>query len=206
MTFTRKPQWLLIPLTTALGLLTACGSAPTTHYYTLTPPPAQMRAVSATPTPWVIDVQPVGVPEALDQPQIVIRQSDSSVLVLEQERWSGPLNQELRSALSAQLSRQLGTQDVAGLSLPTDRDVLRIKVQVRRFEAWPGERVDLTADWTLVQSSDTSRRVNCRTERTETAGAGYAGMVSAQQRLLSSLSQAIAATVSQWPQAQCPAG
>ncbi len=211
----------------ALGLLAGCGSAPVTTYYTLTPPPMQpvmtqqqpsqqqpqqqqqpqpqpQPSQSGNPTsPWWIDVMPVGLPESLDQPQIVIRKSDSAVVVLEQARWSAPLSQELRSALSSQLSRQLGTQDVAGLSVPAGRDVLRIKVQMRRFEAWPGQHVHLAADWSLAQSSDTQRRVSCHTELTQPAGADVSDVVQAQQRLVASLADAVAAVAARWPQGSC---
>lgn len=155
---------------------------------------------------WWIDVMPVGLPESLDQPQLVIRKSDSAVVVLEQARWSSPLSQELRGALSAQLSRRLGTQDVNGLSAPAGRDVLRIKVQMRRFEAWPGEQVHLAADWTIVQSTHQERRVSCHTELSQPAGADVGAVVQAQQRLVASLSDAVAAVAARWPQASCSAG
>lgn len=210
-----------------LALLAGCGSAPVTSYYTLTPPPmpqAQQSSqtwqqpqslspqpqpqpqLAAGPTPsWWIDVMPVGLPESLDQPQLVIRQSDSAVVVLEQARWSAPLSQELRSALSTQLSRQLGTQDVAGLSVPAGREVLRIKVQMRRFEAWPGQQVHLAADWSIAQSSDPQRRVSCHTELTQPAGADVSKVVLAQQRLVASLADAVAAVATRWPQGTCDA-
>lgn len=162
--------------------------------------------LAAGPTPsWWIDVMPVGLPESLDQPQLVIRQSDSAVVVLEQARWSAPLSQELRSALSTQLSRQLGTQDVAGLSVPAGREVLRIKVQMRRFEAWPGQQVHLAADWSIAQSSDSQRRVSCHTELTQPAGADVSKVVLAQQRLVASLADAVAAVATRWPQGTCDA-
>lgn len=211
---------LILAALVAVGL-TACGSSPVTSYYTLMPPAAMGAGATAAPSslpststsasaatpssPFVIEVQPVGVPESLDQPQIVIRKSGSGVAVLEHERWSAPLSEELRAALSSQLSRQLGTQDVAGLSLAAGQPVLRIKVQVRRFDAWPGERVNLEADWSIVQSNDTKLRLSCRTALAEQAPGGYDGMVSAQQRMLSQLSQAIATMASQWPQPNCPA-
>lgn len=209
-----------------LALLAGCGSAPVTSYYTLTPPPmpqaqqssqtwqqpqqpqslSQQPQLAASPTPsWWIDVMPVGLPESLDQPQLVIRQSDSAVVVLEQARWSAPLSQELRSALSTQLSRQLGTQDVAGLSVPAGREVLRIKVQMRRFEAWPGQQVHLAADWSIAQSSDSQRRVSCHTELTQPAGADVSKVVLAQQRLVASLADAVAAVATRWPQGTCDA-
>ncbi|SEL23503.1 hypothetical protein SAMN05216359_106268 [Roseateles sp. YR242] len=194
------------------GSLAACGSAPITSYYTLTPPAANGNTAAAPstspplrlPPAYVIEVLPVGVPESLDQPQIVIRKSDSGVAVLENERWSAPLSEELRAALSTQLSRQLGTQDVAGLGAQPGRELLRIKVQMRRFDAWPGVRVNLAADWSIAQAGDTPARLSCRTELTEPALGGYTEMVVSQQRLLSQLSQAIGAAMARWPQGQCP--
>jgi len=195
----RRAAWAVA----CASALAACGSAPVTSYYTLTPP-APAAAVAVTPSPRLIEVLPVGVPEALDQPQIVIRKGDSGVAVLENERWAAPLSDEMRGALSAQLSRRLGTQDVAGLSVPIGQDVLRIKLQVRRFDAWPDDHVSIDADWSISQANDAKARLTCRTALTEPATGGYAGMVQAQQRALARLSQTLAAPLAAWPQGQCP--
>lgn len=52
--------------------------------------------------------------------------------------WLFGLCDEIRSALSAELTQRLNTQDISGLAQPPDKPVLRIKVQVRRLDNWPG--------------------------------------------------------------------
>src|SRR5438128_1198758 len=109
--------------------LTGCASTPI-HYHTL----VSLSSVTSThlpPVPFLIDVMAVGVPVQIDQPQWVVRLGANDVGVLEGERWGAPLSDELHSALSAELTQRLNTQDVSGLTESSDKPVLRIKVQVR---------------------------------------------------------------------------
>lgn len=147
-------------LTLIAGLiagLAACGSTTTVRYHTLLAPatmdaPVAGASGAARSAPFLIEVLPVGIPAQLDQPQLVVRNGDSDLLLPETERWAAPLADEFREALSAELSRRLGTQDVAGLARPSGMPLLRIKVQVRRFDAWLGQRIQLEADWSIAAS------------------------------------------------------
>lgn len=173
--------------------LTACSSAPPIRYHTLLAPAAQTIA-HGEPAAFLIDVLPVGIPAQLDQPQLVVRAGDSSLALLDGERWAGPLSDELRSALSAQLTRKLNTMDIAGLPRSTDKPVLRIKLQVRRFDAWPGQHVHLDADWSLGLADETGNaRLICHGQFDEPASGGYPELVQAQQRALAALADRIAA-------------
>jgi uncharacterized lipoprotein YmbA len=179
------------------GLLAGCASAPV-QLYTLAPPPspspspALSGVPAAVPAAFAIDVLPVGVPEQLDQPRLVIRQGGGSLVVLEGERWGGPLSDELRAALSLELTRRLATLDLAGLSPPPGRPVLRIKVQLRRFDVWPGDRAYLEADWSLVPDDASGRRAVCHSTLDAAAPAPRPEMVLALQRLVARLAERIA--------------
>lgn len=178
--------------------LTACSSAPPIRYHTLLAPAAQTIA-RGEPAAFLIDVLPVGIPAQLDQPQLVVRSGDSSLALLDGERWAGPLSDELRSALSAQLTRKLKTMDIAGLPRSTDKPVLRIKLQVRRFDAWPGQRVRLDADWSLGLADETGNaRLICHGQFDEPASGSYPELVQAQQRALAALADRIAADAGNW--------
>jgi uncharacterized lipoprotein YmbA len=179
--------------------LTACSSAPV-HYYTLLAP-AVPAAESGQSSPFLIEVLPVGVPVQADQPQLVVRQDGggSGVAVLDGERWAGPLGDEVRLALSASLTRLLATQDVAGIARPGDRPVMRIKVQVRRFDLWSGHGAQLDADWSLgVADEPANARLACHARLEAPTAGGYQELVQAQQRLIAELANRIAADARAW--------
>ena len=186
----------LCQLAAVIGL-TACSSAPV-HYHTLLAPIEQVAA-TGQPASFLIELLPVGIPVQLDQPQLVVRQGDSGVAVLDGERWAGPLGDEVREALSAKLTRRLATQDVAGLARPSGKQVVRIKLQVRRFDVWPGQRSQLDADWSLgVADEAGNARLTCRGQFDMAAPGGYPELVQAQQRLIAELAVRIAADARAW--------
>ncbi|HWU34701.1 MAG TPA: PqiC family protein [Methylovorus sp.] len=186
-------------------VLGACASSPPVHYHTLLAPVAPASVAPAN-APFLIEVLPVGIPPQLDQSQLVVRQGPSQVAVVDGERWAGPLADEFRNALSAQLTRRLQTQDVAGLTVPKDKPVLRIKVQVRRLDAWPGQMAQLDADWSLgLAHQPGNPRFLCHGQFQEQAAGGYAELVQAQQRSIAALAERIAAQASTWATSQTAA-
>lgn len=194
-------------LATALGL-TACSSPAPIHYYTLLPPSSAEARTVQVPSPFLIDVLPVGLPEHLDQQPLVVRQSVSggAVSVLDEERWVGPLGNELRNALSVHLAERLGTQDVSGLSSSADQKVLRIKVQIRRMDAWLNNQVQLEAGWSLGLVQGSKARLVCQGGFTEAAQNGYPALIQAQQRAVGALAARIATDARNWgslQQAKC---
>ncbi|WP_342065698.1 PqiC family protein [Achromobacter kerstersii] len=193
---TRSIRFSLFVLT--LGLAACTTSAPV-RYYTLLSAQDDVRR-EAAPARFLVDVLPVTVPEYLNQPQLVVRQDDSGMLaVLDDERWLGPLDEEIRNALSAQLADGLGTQDVAGLSWPSDAQVIKVKLQVRRFDAWPGKRVQLEAGWTLRDARDAGgATLVCQGRFEQPAAAGYPALVQAQQRLIAALAHQIGQDAKAW--------
>jgi hypothetical protein len=177
--------------------LSSCSSAPV-HYHTLLAPAGQ-GAGPGQAAPFVIELLPVGVPVQVDQPQLVVRQGSSGVAVLDGERWAGPLADEVRAALSARLARSLATQDIAGLARPGDRQLIRIKVQLRRFDIWPGQGAQLEADWSLgVADEAGNARLTCGASLRTSASGGYPELVQAQQHLITDLADRIGADVRAW--------
>ncbi|MDR1936322.1 MAG: PqiC family protein [Candidatus Accumulibacter sp.] len=177
--------------------LVACASPPV-RYHTLLPAlesPSADRGASG----FLIEVLAVGVPAALDQPQLVVRQGLTGVTVLDGERWAGPLGEELRNALSAELASRLETRDAAGLAKPARQPVLRVKVELRRLDAWPGRKVRLDADWALGFAGEAAdARLLCGGQFETSAPGGYPELVLGQQRLLAALAERIAADARRW--------
>ncbi|MGE7138427.1 PqiC family protein [Luteibacter sp. NPDC031894] len=179
----------LVGVALVVAVLGACASAPT-HFHTLVPPSAPLAAASA---PFVIDVLPVGVPPQVDQPALVLRQGTSGIAVLDGERWASPLGDEIRGALSADLAARLGTHDVHGLPRAKDAKVVRVQLDVRRFDSELGGNATLEASWSVRGVEPAA--ANCASRVTEPAGSGYDGLVEAHQRALGKVADQVAAAV-----------
>ncbi|HEX7916513.1 PqiC family protein [Rudaea sp.] len=187
-------------------LLGACTSSVPTRYHSLLDASAEAIA-AASPASFLIDVQPVGIPAQVDRPQLVVRDG-GDVLPLEQERWIAPLADEVRAALSADLSRELATTDVAGQPRPPDARVLGIKVELRRFESVPGAYAAIDAVWSLSVNDAKSSPQVCASSAREPAGQGYDELVRAHRLTLAAIASRIASAARTYAAAGkgvCPA-
>lgn len=190
---TLRPSIRVLPMMLAVGLLAACSSVPT-RFYTLVAP-ATASAPAPSSAPYQFALLPVRIPEQVDQPQLVIRQSETQVAVLEGEQWSGPLGDQIHTALSADLVRRLGTRDIYGLPQGKDQAVYRIKLDVRRFESMPGAYALIAAAWS-VRGKGGSQALSCTTTvRQPVTGVDYAALVQGYQRALATLATAVAGSV-----------
>ncbi|MDQ2822219.1 MAG: PqiC family protein [Pseudomonadota bacterium] len=189
--------------------LAACSSPPV-HYHTLLAP--AMTPATGAPAAFAIDVLPVGIPAQLDQQQLVVRNGASGLIVQDGERWSGPYADEIRNALAAQLATSLNVRDVTGLGNASGTTVMRIQVQVRRFDAWVGDKVQFEGTWRLHlagadSSANSKGRLLCTSRFEVPARGGYPEMVQAQQLVLRKLATEIAAGARAWDGASagtCP--
>ena len=185
--------------------LLACASTPIQYYTLMAFEPAVGTKGAA---PYLIEVLPVGIPVGLDQPQLVVRQEDGGIAVLDNERWLAPLNEELRAALSVRLAELLGTQDIAGLPRPIAQPVLRLKLEVRRFDSVQGKYALLDADWSLsLKDNQTEPRLFCHSELRKVArGNDHASVVRGHQQIVEALAVQISDTARSWansPLAAC---
>ena len=186
------------------GLLAACAASNPPNYYTLVPgarnpDPAAAARIDAQ----VIDLRPVIVPAPMDMPQIVARTGQGEVVLLESERWAGPLADEVRSALAAKLVARLGVPVVQ--DLPADRPgrALLVQVEVQRFDSVLGKQATLDAVWRVrkmagpegdASDSRANTSLVCRSSYFATpAGEGVPALVQAHQRNVAALGDAITA-------------
>ena len=180
----------------AAGLALAGCASPPVHYHTLLAP--AMGGAAAPAARFDIDVLPVGIPAQLDQEQLVVRDGASGLVVQDGERWSGPYADEIRNALAVQLAGSLQARDVTGLG-GSAQPVLRIQVQVRRFDAWVGDKVQFEGTWRLnFAGADTKARLLCSSRFNLPARGGYPELVQAQQAVLGKLAAEIARTARAW--------
>lgn len=187
---TRPPVPLRLAALVAALALGACASAPT-HYYTLVAPAT--AAPSGDAHGPAFELLPVGIPAQDDQPQLVVRQGGQGVALLEGQRWIAPLADEIRAALSADLAGALGHPDVSGLA-HGDEPVVRVKVDVRRFDSQPGGYAWLDAAWSLrlLGGDAGGPQLACTSQFRESVGPGYDALVQGHQQALAQLAASIA--------------
>ncbi|OYQ29532.1 hypothetical protein B7L09_02145 [Pseudomonas mandelii] len=172
-----------ITLVTALLLLTACRSDPI-QFHTLIP--AQLGNQSRGGVA-EIQIESLSVPPQVDRPQIVIRQGNSGLAILETQWWAASLVDELRSALVDQL---LNTNPQRKLS---------VRLDVQRFDSVPGQYALIDVKWRLRNfgESDTTL-VTCRSTLQTPSGPTIDELVVAHQnnvkRLAAAISQAAGGT------------
>jgi uncharacterized lipoprotein YmbA len=187
--------------------LGACSSVPAMRYYTLVPPAGGETSVAPATQPFQFELLPVSVPAQVDQPQLVVRQGGQGVAVLQGERWVAPLGDELRSALSADLTRDFRAQDVSGLA-SQGKGAVRIKLDVRRFESVPGSYAFIDAAWS-VRPLKGGEPLACTSRISETVGTGYDALVQGHQQAVTRLAGQIgvvAGAIAAGHPARCPEG
>jgi uncharacterized protein len=198
----------------ALALLwaTGCASPPAVRYYTLVAP-AGAAAAAAGAAPLPFELLPVGVPAQVDQEPLVVRGAGSEALLpLENERWIAPLADELRSAVSARIAEAIGAVDVTDLPRPPGATVLRIKIDVRRFDAVMASHTDLEASWSLRPLTTREEPVAalCASrirEMVQPAESTAAALVRSHQRAVARMATQIAEAAARWTQRRgdiCP--
>lgn len=181
----------------ALAALLAGCASPSSNFYTLSPTDDAARTPAATTAgnpSMLIELAPVDVPPQVAKAQFVVQTDANQVRVLEQERWASLPGDEIRRALSGDLTQQLGTIDVYGSPHPAGVPVYRVSVNVQRFESWPGSHALVDAVWS-VRSLDSQTVMTCRSTLSEPVSGGYDALVAAHRRAVAALSESIASGV-----------
>lgn len=157
------PPMLKCSLIALALLLGACRSDPI-HYHTLSPvqPAAQARAGVD------VQIEQLSVPPQVDRTQMVIRQGDSGLAILETEWWGSSLADELRSSLDEQLS-----------SPGAPRQLLRVEVQ--RFDSIPGRYARMDVHWRLRSHGNEAHALTCRSSLQTPAGGSIDDLVKGHQ-------------------------
>lgn len=169
-------------------LLSACGGASPTQFYTLAPIAA--ADPSAARPGLIVTIGQVALPPALDRDSFVTQVGPEQLDVSSQNRWAAPLDGIIRRVLAADLkSRMAGATVLApGDPVPAGH-VLTVDVNVRQFIGDRDGRVTLEADW-LTHGARETRPVSL----TRQAQSGQSGAIAAaMSALLAEFSDHIAA-------------
>jgi len=183
----------------AAAIAIAACSSPTSRFYTLGGADASAGAApaathTATAPAWLIEVAPVNVPPQVSRNQLVVQTGPTQVQLLEQERWASLPGDEIRRALSTNLTQQLGTIDAFGTPHADGTAVYRIAMNVQQFESWPGSHALIDAVWS-VRAVRSNAVMTCRSVVSEPVGSGYDALVDGHRRALAEISTQIAAGV-----------
>lgn len=179
----------VVPFATAL-LAGACSSSPA-RLYTLAPAQGEPAAFEA-PRQVSINVDSVRIPERLNQPQIVIRQSNQELLAVENARWAAPLNDELRDALTTGVMERLHATDNHGLPQAHAATTYVIDVNIGQMDGTLNGPVVVDATWSLKFRDETQ---SCDISLADHSGKDLNDLVAAYQRMTQTLASGIAASV-----------
>jgi uncharacterized lipoprotein YmbA len=178
-----------------VAALAACSSSPASRFYTLGGnAPAAPATRTAAPASFYLEVSPVDMPPQVAKNQMVVQDGSAQVRVLEDERWASLPADEVRRALSADLSQRLGAIDVYGTPHPEGVPVYRVKLTVQRFESSPGRRALIDAVWS-VRGVNNQAVLTCRTQAEQTVDAGYDALVAGHRRAVDQLASEISAGI-----------
>ncbi len=135
------------------GIVSACGSSPPTHFYTLSTQPTPASADPAGYPMRTVALGEVKLPDALDRPQIARQIGPNQLEYAEADRWAGPLDDMVRRVLAADMRPLLP----AGTALvPNDTSTpaqVTVAVEVSRFDADRSGRVTLDASWETLDKN-----------------------------------------------------
>lgn len=193
-------QSMLVPLIlVATVMIDGCAS-PEPRYYTLaagssdtaTTVPAGIRRTLA---PRWIEVMPVRVPERMNRAQLMVRDgSGGGIKLLDTSRWTSPLPDELRDALSQHLQSSLDAVDIYQHGLPATTPAIRVTAEVVMLDADVGKRAAATIAWTVRRLPD-GKILSGRTEAEVSAPGQVDGVVNAYRQILAVTAADIASSM-----------
>lgn len=190
MSRTMRPVSLLAALLSA-SLIVACGSTPAERFYTLNTP--ALERTQAPAASYSVVLGPVGLPEMVDRPQLVVRTSANRVTVLEHQRWAESLKTAIPRVLAANLGAQLGGVPVATRSDMAARHAkYRVNVNIVQLDAEVDHAVTVGAQWTIRKLPDGPSHRGESHFMESTQSDGYDALVAAHERALSRVSADLA--------------
>lgn len=159
-------------------------------YYRLSadgPLPSQSSGMS-------LGVGPVELPDYIDRGELVFQSSETRFEVPYEQRWAGSLRDSSTRAIGVNLARRLGTSNLHTYPwLPGTRLDYQVRISVNQFHARSGGDAILEVRWTIEDGKNRVLSRNSGTFREPVKKDGYEGIVAAESRLLSQLSEAVAA-------------
>lgn len=180
-----KRAWIAIA-----GLLCACGSSPSTTYYSLAATSGTLRQAALG----VIEVRRPGVAGYLDRTEILARWDGQRLQLAQGAGWAEPLSAMIGRVLAENLDERLPQTVVfsasSQLSVQADRV---IELHVRKFDQARDGSLQLKVLWSVRGAGQTS--THATTLQARPTGPETAATVAAMSTLLGQLADQIAVTL-----------
>jgi uncharacterized lipoprotein YmbA len=164
-----------------LCILSACGSSPKTHYYTLAV--AEEPVSRADTVRFPVTVAEVRLPASLDRREMVRQTGANTVDISDQNRWEAPLGDLIRRVLSQDLAVRLPRGRVALPDSALSPDTAQLVLSIAQFGPDANGRVVLDGSWSLLGGDPAKvilhRDVMLRQDRSVDTSEGEAAAMSA---------------------------
>lgn len=189
-----KRVFFLLPFLSGLLLLSGCGTTQKSDFYQLDE--RVNASLTGVEKGAIIGVGPIHLPDYIDRPQIITRNSAYKLNVSEFHRWVEPLRDSITRMLVINMSNNLASNRVYWI--PTqDRHFpldLKIAIDIGRFDGQLGGVVALESRWSVFDKNDRPvlTRVSLITEPVN--GPGYEDLVIAMNKALQTLGKEISQT------------
>ncbi|MCU7833842.1 MAG: PqiC family protein [gamma proteobacterium symbiont of Taylorina sp.] len=175
-------------------LLSGCGTSPKAQIFILNTIDREALVQIVEVQNIVVKVDPVSIPDTLDQAPIVTRTGSNTLLADEFHRWSGDFQSDILRTLGENISILLPTKQIVlgheTVLLPVDFLVI---INIREFDGILGGVVTLNADW-IVAGQNKAKKITSKKSvfQEKMNGIAYQDYVATQSRLLARLSEEIA--------------
>jgi uncharacterized lipoprotein YmbA len=180
-------------------LVDGCQSSPPPSLYTLSGVGrVESDGRPATSAPAVIAIGPVILPDYLDRPQIVTRQSDYELALAPNDRWAAPLYDMVSRVLVEDVAQRLPSDRIVSFPQVGDASFeYRVAIDIGRFDVDASGEATLAARWQVyARSASSARLINDDTLRRRVEGPGYGAYAASLSALLADLGDRIADGVS----------
>jgi uncharacterized protein len=158
--------WLRPVILLGCYALVSCGSSPPTRFYILNEiAPTASAPAAAVSNRIPLRVEPIAIAPELDRPEIVSRVGPNRVRVAGSDRWAAPLAEQIRRALSNDLSARLPSGSVADPNEASTNEPRRLlKIEIDEFYSDESCAVSLRASWALTNGNAASQHAKERVQ------------------------------------------
>ena len=168
-------------------MISGCGTTQKTDFYQLDEP--TNRSLTGVEKGNIIGLGPIQLPEYINRPQIITRNSAHHMNMSEVHRWVEPLNDSIKRMLVINLSNNLNSNRIywiprAERQFPLE---LRIAIDIGRFDGQLGDKVVLESRWSIFDKDDQPLLTRVSLVEEPVKGQGYEDLVIAMNRALRAL-------------------
>jgi len=183
--------FLILSLVLILLFISGCGTTQHSSFYQFNE--TINTSLTGVEQGHIIGVGPIQLPEYINRPQIVTRNSAHHLDIAEFHRWVEPLNESITRVLVMNLSNNLNSNRVYWLPRQ-DRNFpleLRVVIDIGRFDGKLGKEVELQARWTLFDKQNQPKLTRVSLIKEKVNGASYENFVKAMNGALITLGDEI---------------